>query len=87
MRQRAHVPNPSATCKHADCKQPAGGGKGYCRRHYAAWKRGELPKARYKICRVEGCRKRILARGRCEEHFARDHPGKRAAQPTETPAA
>jgi hypothetical protein len=77
-------------CKLEKCKRPADGGKGYCARHYAGWKRGELPKARYKTCRVEGCRKRVTARGRCEEHFARDHPGKSAATPapeTPTPAA
>ena len=69
---------PAGKCKHTDCSQPDDGGKGYCRRHYAAWKRGALPKARYKTCRVEGCRKPIVARGRCEEHAARDYPGKHA---------
>jgi hypothetical protein len=86
------MPNASATCKHEACSKPADGGKGYCRRHYALWKRGGLPKARYKICQVEGCRKRMVNRGRCEEHFARDFPGKRAAAPeaetaTEAPPA
>jgi hypothetical protein len=70
--------NESTGCKHAGCGRPATGGKGYCARHYAAWKRGELPKPRYKTCRVEGCRKRVADRGRCEEHFARDYPGKRS---------
>ena len=79
------MPNPSTGCRQAGCKRPADGGKGYCTRHYAAWKRGELPKRRYKTCRAEGCRKPIVARGRCEEHFARDYPGKRA--PAETVAA
>jgi hypothetical protein len=73
------MPNPSATCKQEQCSKPATGGKGYCSRHYAAWKRGQLPKARYKTCRIEGCRKKMASRGRCEEHFARDFPGKRAA--------
>jgi hypothetical protein len=74
----------SATCKQEGCARAANGGKGYCRRHYAEWKRGGLPKARYKTCRVEGCHKRLVDRGRCEEHFARDYPGKRAAQAAET---
>ena len=78
------MPNASVTCKHSGCKQTANGGKGYCSRHYAAWKRGALAKAHYKTCRVEGCRKRIVARGRCDEHVARDYPGKRAT--TEAPA-
>ena len=72
------MPNPSKNCKHEGCPHPANSGKGYCRRHHAAWKRGGMPKARYKTCRAEGCRKRMIARGRCEEHFARDYPGKSA---------
>lgn len=82
------MPSPTTECKHEKCSKPANGGKGYCGRHYSAWKRGSLPKARYKTCRVEGCKKRVTARGRCEEHAARDYPGKRAAQAAEAaPAA
>ena len=80
------MPNPEKDCKHDKCARKADGGKGYCRRHYAAWKRGGLPKARYNICQAEGCRKRASARGRCEEHFARDYPGKRTATATQAPA-
>ena len=79
------MPNPNVSCRFEGCSQPATGGKGYCRRHYASWKRGNLPKARYKTCRVEGCHKRIVARGRCPEHLTRDYPGKQAA--AATPAA
>lgn len=81
----------SASCRHEGCSQPAVGGKGYCGRHYAKWKRGELPKARFKTCRVESCHKRMVGRGRCAEHFARDYPGKQAgavsapAAPAEAP--
>ena len=78
------MPNRAQSCKHDACKVPASGGKGYCARHYAAWKRGALPKSRYKTCRAEGCHKRVTARGRCGEHFARDYPGKRAPQVVET---
>jgi hypothetical protein len=82
------MPKPGLQCKHEGCDKPANGGKSYCKRHYAAWKRGALPKKRYKTCRVEGCRKPIAARGRCDEHFARDYPGKRvAAEGGEPPAA
>lgn len=77
------MPNPSANCKHEGCSKTASGGKGYCARHFASWKRGQLPKARYKTCRVEGCRKKMADRGRCEEHYTRDFPGKR---PAEAPA-
>jgi len=75
----------STPCKHSGCGRTADGGKGYCKRHYALWKRGGLPKSRYKTCRVEGCRKPIVTRGRCDEHAARDYPGKRPTQ-AETPA-
>ena len=81
------MPNHSTPCKQGGCTRPADGGKGYCRRHYAGWKRGALPKGRYKTCRVEGCRKRMIARGRCEEHFARDHPGKGAPRTAEVQAS
>ena len=74
------MPKTETGCKFEGCGQPAGGGKGYCRRHYAAWKRGKLPKARFKTCRVEGCHKRMADRGRCQEHLARDFPGKRPAE-------
>jgi hypothetical protein len=80
------MPKPAEPCKHDGCKASAAGGKGYCGRHYAAWKRGALPKSRYKTCRVEGCHKRVTGRGRCEEHFARDYPGKRAPQSGEASA-
>jgi hypothetical protein len=82
------MPNPTGTCKHEGCEKSADGGKGYCARHYRAWRRGELPKARYKTCRAEGCHKAIAHRGRCEEHWARDYPGKKepAAAAPEAPA-
>lgn len=73
------MPNQGTICKRENCKHVADGGKGYCARDYAAWKRGELPKGRYKTCRAEGCRKRVAMRGRCGEHAARDYPGKRTA--------
>jgi hypothetical protein len=70
----------SATCKQEKCERADDGGKGYCTRHYNAWRRGKLAKPRYKTCRVEGCRKPVARRGRCEEHFARDYPGKKKAE-------
>ena len=74
------MPNATAPCRKEGCAQKATGGKGYCTRHYAAWKRGEMPKPRYNICGAEGCRKPVHHRGRCEEHFARDFPGKKSAE-------
>lgn len=64
------------TCKKEGCKSSDSGGKGYCRRHYAAWRRGELAKPRRKSCKQDGCRKPMIDRGRCAEHLARDFPGK-----------
>lgn len=80
------MPKSGATCKHEGCAKPADAGKGYCARHYAMWRAGKLAKPRYKTCRVQGCRKAIKARGRCEEHFARDYPGKRAPASEAPPA-
>ena len=58
---------PKGTCKFEGCAGPAVG-KGYCSRHYKKWRQGELPKARYKICSAEGCRKPRAVRAKCEEH-------------------
>ncbi len=73
------MPNVTVNCKHDGCAKKADGGKGYCAPHYRAWRRGELKKPRYQTCRAEGCHKRVAGRGRCEEHFKRDFPGKSAA--------
>ena len=80
------MPNPSAACRQKGCAQKATGGKGYCARHYAAWKRGKMAKPRYNSCGAEGCRKPVHHRGRCEEHFARDYPGKKTAETTSAPS-
>ncbi len=54
-------------CKKDGCEK-ASVGKGYCARHYKEWRRGALPKGRYKICTAEGCRKPRHAGSKCEEH-------------------
>lgn len=48
-------------------------GKRYCARHYRLWRKGQLPKPRYKTCNAEGCRKRQGRRGLCAEHFAKEY--------------
>ena len=58
---------PKGNCKHEQCEGPSVG-KGYCKRHYRAWKVGKLPKARYKICTHEACRKPRAAGSKCSEH-------------------
>jgi len=55
------------SCKQDGCDREAVG-KGYCARHYKKWRRGELPKARYKICTEEGCRKPRSVRAKCADH-------------------
>jgi hypothetical protein len=55
-------------CCVAKCKQSVRA-KGYCRKHYAAWRRGKIgKKQRYKTCSKEGCRKPVVAGGVCAEH-------------------
>ena len=54
--------------------------KGYCRKHFIAWRRGEEGKHhRYKICSKEGCRKPRVHGGRCEEHSGKGAPAEGAA--------
>jgi hypothetical protein len=65
-------------CRAAKCKQPVRA-KGYCRKHFIAWRRGEVGKKhRYKICSKEGCRKPRALGGLCEEHSGK---GAAAAAP------
>jgi hypothetical protein len=56
------------TCKLDGCEGDVRG-KGYCERHYRAWRRGKLPKARYRTCNEDGCHKPVMQRMLCEEHF------------------
>jgi|SRR5689334_5474389 len=56
------------TCKVEKCQQPVRA-KDYCRKHYLAWRRGEMGEHhRYKICSKEACRKPRAKGGLCEEH-------------------
>jgi hypothetical protein len=73
-------------CKAKDCANEVVG-KGYCRKHYRLWKRGEMPKARYKICTEEKCRKARFHGSLCEQHYNTAR-GKGAAEaaPTAAPA-
>jgi hypothetical protein len=73
------------TCKLENCAGPVVG-KGYCARHYKQWRRGDLPKGRYKICTAEGCRKPRAALGsKCEEH-RKTASSEGAATPAPPPA-
>jgi hypothetical protein len=55
-------------CSVDKCKQPIRA-KGLCRKHFLAWRRGDMGKKhRYNTCSKEGCRKPAKFAGRCEEH-------------------
>ncbi|MBE3604964.1 vegetative protein [bacterium] len=64
-------------CKANECEREVIA-KGYCRKHYRLWKAGEMPKARYKTCTGENCRKKRYKGSLCEEHWNAAH-GKSAA--------
>jgi hypothetical protein len=67
-------------CRADKCKQPIRA-KGYCRKHYVAWRRGETgDHHRYKVCSKEGCRKPRAKGGLCDEHAG-------TAAPESAPAA
>ena len=73
---------PKGNCKSENCAREVVG-KGYCARHYKAWRQGKLPKGRYKICTAEGCRKPRAAVGsKCEEHAKKPASGEAAAAAT-----
>jgi hypothetical protein len=56
------------TCNVEKCKQEVRA-KGYCRKHYMAWRRGDLgDHHRYKVCSKEGCRKPRTKGSLCDEH-------------------
>jgi len=74
------------TCKADGCDKEVRA-KGYCERHYRQWRKGKLPKPRYKSCHQEGCRKPISRRGLCEEHFAATFAKKKTEPTAAAPAA
>ena len=62
------------TCRADKCKQ-AVRAKGYCRKHFIGWRRGEVGKHHpYKVCSKEGCRKPRVHGGLCEEHSGKGAP-------------
>jgi hypothetical protein len=75
------------TCKAEGCEKDVHG-KGYCERHYRAWRRGKMGKARYTPCHTDGCTKPAVRRSLCPVHFESTH-GKGAAQAEkpETPSS
>jgi len=56
------------SCTAEKCSQPLRA-KGYCRKHFLAWRREKLgAHHHYKICSKEGCRKPRTRAGLCDEH-------------------
>jgi hypothetical protein len=68
-------------CRVEKCKQPVRA-KGYCRKHFIAWRRGESgDHHRYKVCSKEGCRKPRTKGGLCDEHAGVAAPAAEGAAP------
>jgi len=72
-------------CKAKDCNREAIA-RSYCRKHYRLWRRGEMPKARYKTCTEEKCRKPRFKGSLCEQHYQAKR-GSKAAGGAAAPAA
>ncbi len=74
-------------CKAKDCVREAIA-RHYCRMHYRLWRRGEMPKPRYKTCTEEKCRKPRFKGSLCEQHYQAKRGGSAAAAPASAaPAA
>jgi hypothetical protein len=70
-------------CRVEGCKQPVRA-KGYCRKHFVAWRRGDVgDHHRYKICSKEACRKPSTRGGLCDEHAGVAAPAGAAPAATE----
>ena len=81
---KAAAPYDGPPCRVEGCKQPVRA-KGYCRKHFIAWRRGDVgDHHRYKICSKEACRKPRAKGGLCAEHAG---IGGDAAAAAEAPAA
>lgn len=62
------------TCTAEKCKLPLRA-KGFCRKHFMAWRRGKLgTHHQYKICSKEACRKPREFGGLCAEHAGKGQP-------------
>lgn len=59
-----------ATCKADSCDKEVRA-KGYCDRHYRAWRKGTMGKPRHRSCNEKGCGKAPSRRGLCADHFAK----------------
>ena len=77
--KKAAAPYDGPPCRVDGCKQPPRA-KGYCRKHFMAWRRGSVgDHHRYKICSKEACRKPRTKGGLCDEHAGVAAPAAGAA--------
>ncbi|HLK94002.1 MAG TPA: hypothetical protein VKZ18_29180 [Polyangia bacterium] len=75
------VTGDEVACRVEKCKQPVRA-KGFCRKHYIAWRRGEAgDHHRYKVCSKEACRKPRTKGGLCDEHAGVAAPAAEGAAP------
>jgi hypothetical protein len=66
---------PRGICVSEGCKHPLRA-KGYCRKHFLAWRRGKLgAHHHYKTCSHEACRKKREFGGLCAEHAGKTDAG------------
>lgn len=63
------------TCAIEGCEKPPRGGWGWCKTHYARWRRRgtlELPPEKARpLCAVDGCERVVKTRGWCSMHYDR----------------
>ncbi len=58
-------------CKVKGCKLPTRS-KGYCGKHYQAWRRRKLSKPKevgVKVCKVKRCNRKHYGKGYCRNHY------------------
>jgi hypothetical protein len=69
-------------CTAEKCTRPLRA-KGYCRKHFLAWRREKLgAHHHYKICSKEACRKPREFGGLCAEHAGKGQPAEGAGTPS-----
>jgi len=74
------------TCKAEGCDGDVRA-KGYCPSHYSQWRKGKLPKPRYRSCNADGCHKPRARRGLCTEHFGKEYGKAKQPAAEAAPAA
>ena len=75
----AEIVSKRGSCTAEECSRPLRA-KGYCRKHFLAWRREKLgAHHHYKICSKEGCRKKREHGGLCAEHAGKGAPAEGAA--------